>query len=239
MVDRLIRKLELRDTVSDEEKRILLGAVSHTRSVGPDEDIVRYGDRPSESCLILDGFTCRYKLLPDGKRQITAVHIPGDFVDLHSFIQKKMDHSVGTLTSCQLAFFPHDALRRITEDHPHLARILWLNTLIDAGIYREWLVGMGRRSTPGHMAHFLCELYLRLQVVGLTDASSFSLPLTQEELGDTLGLSLVHTNRTIQQLRREGVIAWEGQTVTIRDWDHLRQLADFDPTYLHLDRQPR
>jgi CRP-like cAMP-binding protein len=239
MIDHLIRKLEQRDALSDEEKRVLDEAVSHTRNVGPDEDLVRDGDRPSESILVLEGFTCRYKLLPDGKRQIMAIHIPGDFVDLHSFIQKKMDHGVATLPPCKVAYFPHEALRRITESHPHLARMLWLSTLIDAGIYREWLVSMGRRSTPGHMAHLLCEMFLRLRVVGLTDGASFQLPVTQEELGDALGLSLVHTNRTLQQLRREGLIAWEGRTVTISDWKHLQQIADFDPTYLHLEQQPR
>jgi CRP-like cAMP-binding protein len=117
--------------------------------------------------------------------------------------------------------------------------LLWLSTLIDAGIYREWLVGMGRRSTTGQLAHLLCEMFLRLRTVGLTSGSSFELPLTQEELGDTLGLSLVHTNRTIQQLRREGLIVWEGRTVTITDWEHLQRLANFDPTYLHLEQQPR
>jgi CRP-like cAMP-binding protein len=239
MVDYLIRKLEQRDTLSDEEKRVLAEAVSHTKNVGPDEDLVRDGDRPSESNLVLEGFTCRYKLLPDGQRQITAIHIPGDFVDLHSFILKKMDHGVAALTPCKIAYFPHEALRRITENHPHLARLLWLSTLIDAGIYREWLVGMGRRSSPGQMAHLFCEMLLRLRVVGLTEGSSFQFPLTQEELGDALGLSLVHTNRTLQQLRREGLIAWEGRTVTISDWKHLQQIADFDPTYLHLEQQPR
>ena len=239
MVDHLIRKLNQRDTLSDEEKSVLTKAVSHTKYVGADADLVRDGDCPSESCLVLEGFTCRYKLLPDGKRQIMAVHNPGDFLDLHSFIQKRMDHGVATLTPCKVAYFPHEALCRITESHPHLARLLWLSTLIDAGIYREWLVGMGRRSTTGQLAHLLCELYLRLQAVGFTNGSRFQLPLTQEELGDTLGLSLVHTNRTVQQLRREGLITWEGQTITVLDWDYLRQLANFDATYLHLEPQPR
>jgi CRP-like cAMP-binding protein len=239
MVEHLIRKLEQRDTLSDEEKRVLAEAVSHTKNVGPDEDLVRDGDRPSESNLVLEGFTCRYKLLPDGQRQITAIHIPGDFVDLHSFILKKMDHGVAALTPCKIAYFPHEALRRITESHPHLARLLWLSTLIDAGIYREWLVGMGRRSSPGQMAHLFCEMLLRLRVVGLTEGSSFQFPLTQEELGDALGLSLVHVNRTVQQLRREGLITWEGRTVTINDLEHLQQLANFDPTYLHLEHEAR
>ena len=239
MLQHLLMKLEQRDPLSGAERTALEAAVSRVREVKADDDIVSEGDRPSESSLLIDGFAARYKILTNGRRQITALHILGDFVDLHSFLLHKMDHGVVALTPCRLAVVPHDGLREITERHPHLARLLWLSTLVDGAIHREWLVAMGRRSAVGHMAHLICELFLRLQAVGRTDGETFQLPITQAELGDTIGVSTVHVNRVIQELRGEGLISWRGDRVTINDWDRLRQLADFDPTYLHLDHHPR
>lgn len=239
MISLLIHKLEQRDTLSDEERQALQGAVARFKEVRADEDIVREGDRPSESTLLLEGFTARYKLLSNGKRQITALHVPGDFVDLHSFLLKKMDHGVVALTPCRVGLFPHANLREITEKHPHLGRLLWLSTLIDGAIHREWLVAMGRRPALNQMAHILCELFVRLQAVGLTQDKSFTLPLTQAELGDALGLSTVHVNRVVQELRGAGLITWRGETLTIEDWPRLEEVAEFDPTFLHLDNGPR
>ncbi len=218
---------------------MLDGAVVKPRLVNRGEDIVREGDRPTESILLLDGFAGRYNLLRNGKRQITAIHVPGDFVDLHSFLLHRMDHGVVALTDCRTGAVPHEILRNITERHPHLARLLWLSTLIDGAIHREWLVAMGRRSSLGQMAHLLCELFLRLQVVGRTERNSFRLPLTQAELGDALGLSTVHVNRVLQELRKEGVIIWRGETLVVKDWPRLQQIAEFDPTFLSLEVEPR
>jgi CRP-like cAMP-binding protein len=204
-----------------------------------DGDLVREGDRPTESSLLLDGFAARYKLLRNGRRQITALHIPGDFVDLHSFLLKKMDHGVVALTRCRVGLVPHSTLHEITETHLHLGRLLWLSTLIDAAIHREWLVAMGRRPALNQIAHLVCELFLRLQAVGLTQDKSFELPLTQAELGDVLGLSTVHVNRVIQQLRADGVITWSEKRIVIEDWSHLQQIAEFDPTFLNLENEPR
>jgi CRP-like cAMP-binding protein len=239
LISLLIRKLEQRDTLSDEEKRALEGTVGRTREVQADEDIVREGDRPSDSTLVLEGFVARYKLLQNGKRQITALHVPGDFVDLHSFLLKTMDHSILALTPCRLVLFPHENLRRITETHPHLGRLLWLSTLIDGAIHREWLVAMGRRPAVNQIAHLICELFLRLQAVGLTKDKSFELPLTQTELSDALGLSTVHVNRIIQELRADGMVTWRGETIVIEDWPRLQQIAEFDPVFLVLDKEPR
>jgi CRP-like cAMP-binding protein len=235
----LIRKLEQRDRISPEEKQILETAVVRVREVRMDQDLVREGDRPTESTLLLDGFAARYKDLANGRRQITALHVAGDFVDLHSFLLHRMDHGVVTLTDCRIGVVPHGTLRRITERHPHLARLLWLSTLIDGAIHREWLVAMGRRSSLDQMAHLLCELFLRLQAVGRTERNSFRLPLTQAELGDTLGLSTVHVNRIIQELRAAGLITWRGPVVTIENWDGLVQAAEFDPSFLNLMNEPR
>jgi CRP-like cAMP-binding protein len=238
MLQALVTKLERRDQLSAEERRVLEGAVARVRDVKADEDIVREGDEPSESSVMLEGFSARYKILSNGRRQITALHVLGDFVDLHSFLLGKMDHGVVALTPCRVGVVPHEELRAITERYPHLTRLLWLSTLIDGAIHREWLVAMGRRSALGHTAHLICELFLRLQAVGQVDGTTMQLPITQAELGDTLGISTVHVNRVVQELRNQGLITWRGEKLTIDDWDALRNAAEFDPTYLHLNAKP-
>lgn len=239
MPNSLVLKLEQRDRLSDDEKRVLESAISRVRVVEADEDIVHEGETPSESSLLLDGFAARYKIFSNGRRQITAIHVAGDFVDLHSFLLKTMDHGVLALTPCRVAVVPHAALERITDEHPHLTRLLWLNTLIDGAIHREWLTTMGRLSATAHMAHFICELFLRLKAVGRTDGDTIHLPLTQAELGDTLGLSTVHVNRVLQELRKEGLIRWQGDALTILDWERLEKVGEFTPTYLNLQHEHR
>jgi len=235
-----IRKLERRDVLSAEEKAVLLGAASSAETYTAGADLVRKGDRPDRSLLLASGFTTRYRLLADGTRQITAIHLPGDFVDLHSFVLKTMDHAVGALSACRVVTFPHANLRQITVRYPHLTRMLWLMTLLDSAIHREWIVAMGRRSALEQMAHLLCEIFTRLSAVGLGDRTrELILPINQTELGDTLGLSTVHVNRTLQQLRAERLLVWHGQAVRILDWDRLAQVAQFDDGYLHLDAEPR
>jgi CRP-like cAMP-binding protein len=235
-----ISKLERRDRLSAEERAALLAAAGPIQTFPAGSDLVREGDRPDHSMLVAEGFTTRYRLLADGARQITAIHVPGDFVDLHSFLLKTMDHAVGALSTCRVVTFPHANLRAITERHPHLARLLWLMTLLDSAIHREWIVAMGRRSALEQMAHLLCEIFTRLAVIGHGAIDrELMLPINQTELGDTLGLSTVHVNRTLQQLRAERLISWQGQTVRILDWGRLATVAEFDPAYLHLDAEPR
>jgi len=188
------------------------------------EDIIREGDRPTESIVLLEGFAGRYNLLRNGKRQITALHVPGDFVDLHSFLVKMMDHAVLAITPCSVAGVPHEILREISENHTHLTRLLGVNLAVDAAIHRQWIVALGRRSALEHAAHLLCEMFVRLRVVGLTEDDSFKLPLTQAELGDSLGLSTVHVNRVVQELRARGLITWRGETLVIDDWSVCRSL---------------
>lgn len=235
-----IKKLERRDAVSAEEKAALLAAAGSIETYAAGSDIVREGDRPDRSTLVASGFSIRYRLVGNGERQITAIHLPGDFVDLHSFLLKTMDHSVGALSACRVVTFPHANLRTITERFPHLTRMLWLTTLLDSAIQREWIVAMGRRSALEQMAHLLCELFTRLDIVGLgAPSKELILPMNQSGLGDALGLSTVHVNRTLQQLRGAHLISWQGQAVRILDWDRLAELAEFDPAYLHLEREPR
>jgi CRP-like cAMP-binding protein len=233
----LVRKLLWHGELSEAERTVLENMVERTRDVAAGEDLVREGDKPANSILLLQGFAARYSLVDDGRRQIVAIHVSGDFVDLHSFVLKTMDHSVGTLTRCRVAHVPHEFLNAITERLPHLTRLLWLDTLVDAATHRVWMVGMGRRSALEQLAHLVCELYVRLEVIGQVDGAGFDLPLTQTDLGDALGLSLVHVNRTVRELRQAGLVAWRGSRVTIQDWPKLVELAQFDPTYLHLNRE--
>jgi len=235
----LIRNLGRHDRLSEEEKRVLEDAIAHTKTVNRGEDMVREGDRPKESLLLLEGFAARYKMTESGRRQITSIHIPGDFVDLHGYLLKVMDHAVLALTSCRMGIVPHEALRRITERHPHLSRLLSLNIAIDGAVHRQWLAMTGKPSAHTRFAHLLCELFLRLQVVGQTEGHRFRLPLTQQTLGDMLGLSTVHVNRTLQELRAEGLVSWTRDLVEILDWERLQQVAEFDPTYLNLINEPR
>jgi CRP-like cAMP-binding protein len=239
IVEFFLRRILRRDTLPEEEDCALREAADSVLRFPAGADLVREGDRPNHSILLVEGFTTRYRVLGNGQRQITAIHVPGDFVDLHSFVLKTMDHSVGALSACTVVTFPHAALKRITENHPHLTRIMWLLTMLDAALHREWLVTMGRLTAPRQMAHLICEMYIRLQVVGLADENRFSLPMTQVDLGDALGISGVHVNRVLQELRGDGLISWQGQSVQIHDWVRLQDFAEFDPGYLHLTIEPR
>jgi CRP-like cAMP-binding protein len=232
----LIRKLESIFTLAEDERHALETLPMQVMVIKADQDIVREGDRPSRSCLILSGFACTYKLLPDGRRQIMSFQIPGDICDLQGFFLGEMDYAIGTLTAGRVAVIPHEELLDLTETYPRIARALSQSTFVDAAIFREWMVGLGRRSAYERIAHLLSEMWLRLQAVGLTQDSSYDLPVTQTELADALGLTTVHVNRTLQQLRREGLITRKGGTVTLSDPDGLRRAGEFNPGYLHVGR---
>jgi CRP-like cAMP-binding protein len=233
----LIRKLRSISPLSDEEKQCLFGLPLTTRTIGPDQDIVREGDRPSECCLVIEGFACRYKLTVAGKRQIFSFHLPGDIPDLQSLHLKIMDHSLGTLTPSKLAFISHESLTKVMHRCPRIADVLWRDTLIDAAVFREWMIGIGRRSAETRIAHVLCEVLVRMRAVGIADGDACELPVTQAELADALGLSTVHVNRSLQELRAKGLVELRGGSLTVLDWDGLKENGEFDPTYLHLDRQ--
>lgn len=231
---RLIRKLEAIVDLSDIERKALLGLPMTIKGLGPDEDFVRDGDRPSDCCLIVEGFACRYKILADGRRQIMSFHIPGDIPDLQSLHLKVMDHSISTLVPSTVGFIPHEALREFTHRHPRIGDALWRDTLIDAAVFREWIIGIGRRSAYTRIAHLFCELLVRLRSVGIAEAHTIDLPITQAELGDALGLSTVHVNRVLQELRGDGLITLRGRYLSVQDWPGLKAAGEFDPTYLHL-----
>jgi len=239
MLEPLFMQLEQHDVVSDAERALLAETISIGRDFAVGQDLVSAGSRPSYSTLLVEGLAARYKVLEDGGRQFTALQVPGDFVDLHAFLLKTMDHGIIALSACRVLFADHSRLRKITETAPHLTRLLWLDTLVDGAIHREWIVAMGRRSKISHLAHLICELYVRLKVVNRTTGLSFRLPLTQAELADVLGLSVVHMSRIVGDLRKLGAVTWADQSLTIIDWGRLQQIAEFDPTYLNMVRDSR
>lgn len=234
----LIEKLSRRDTLCADEERALGEVLGLPRAISAGTDIVREGDRPDHSTLLSSGIVARYTTLADGGRQISELNVSGDFVDLHSFVMKQMDHGVQALTDCVIMPAPHAKLRRLSEDYPHLTRLLWLDTVIDAAIHRQWITSMGRRTALAHLAHLLCELYKRFEVIGEARDCMFDLPLSQMVLADVLGLSTVHVNRLIAELRAMDVLTWAQPRVEILDWDRLAVLAEFDPAYLRLHSEP-
>jgi len=239
MIDKAILKLKARDAVSADEERVLREAIIRVEDVPSDRNVVRAGEELSISILLIDGLMCRYKDLRNGQRQIMELHVPGDFLDLHSFLLKRLDHYVMSLVPSRIAIVPHTSLAAITEQHPHLARLLWLTTLIDAAIHREWLLSLGRRTALGRIAHFFCEMHARLQVVELADATGFPLRITQTDLAECLGLTSVHVNRTLRELREKGLAVFRDSRVEILDPAGLQRTAEFDPDYLQLERRPR
>jgi CRP-like cAMP-binding protein len=237
MITAHLKKLRLRTTISPEEERVIRGLVVETRQVPADNFLVRTGIELHHSILLLDGWLARSKDLRSGERQLLEIHLPGDFADLHGFTLKRLDHDVMSLTECVVGLVPHDRLMAMTEQHPHLTRIYWLSTNVDAAIAREMAMSLGQRSAISRMAHMFCELYARLKIVGKAFEHGFEFPLTQRELSECLGLTVVHVNRTLQELRRRQVIEAENRCVTILDMNALEAIAEFDPAYLQLERR--
>ena len=231
-----IRKLETQGLrLTDAEQVALLGLPMQIESIRADQDIVREGDRPTRSCLMLEGYAAMYKMTPTGKRQIVAFHMAGDIPDLQSTQLEVLDTSLGTLTPAKVAFIRHEAINELCEQHFRIARALWRQTLIDAAIFREWVVNVGRREALNALAHLMCEFVVRMRAVGLAEDHQCELPMTQAELGDAMGISTVHVNRTLQELRAAGLIRLTGARLTVLDWNRLKEVGEFDPTYLHLD----
>jgi CRP-like cAMP-binding protein len=233
--DRLIRRLLNFIELSMEEQRVLCSAVGPIRFCRAHEDIAREGDPTADVHVILSGFACLYKMLPDGRRQIVGYFLPGDICDSRVFILHRMDHTISTLSPAKIATLSRDGMLSLTERYPRIARALWWATLVEEAMAREWLVNVGQRTALERLAHLFCEIFARLRAVGLTVGASCELPLTQAELADTLALSTVHVNRTLKELRRLGVISVTGKKLTIHDFQRLQLIAMFDANYLHLE----
>lgn len=239
MIDKLLMKLRARDEIGAAEEQALRGCVSAPKDFAADTVIIPPGKELDRSTILIDGLLCRFKDLSGGQRQITELHCAGDFADLHSFTLKYLDHNVMALTPSRVVQVPHDKLAAITEDHPHLARLLWFMTNLDAAIHREWEVSLGRRSAIERTAHLFCELQVRLGVVGLASARDYALPITQSELAECLGLTSVHVNRVLRELRERELVEFRSGRVMIADLAGLKRIAEFDPAYLYLDKRAR
>lgn len=235
---RMLSKLERSLALSSEERQALAGLPLQVKALRADQDVVREGDRPSRCFVLAEGFASSCKANGSGRRQIIAVHVPGDIPDLQGLHLGILDNSVVTVTPCLVGFIYHDDLRSLCSGHPRLAAAFWRMTLTDAAVYREWMVSLGQRSAHTRLAHLLCELFTRLEVVGLARERTCDLPLTQVDIGDMLGLSTVHVNRTMRELRAAGMIALEKGRLTVSDWPGLARAGEFDPAYLHMEVGP-
>ncbi|TJX41523.1 MAG: Crp/Fnr family transcriptional regulator, partial [Mesorhizobium sp.] len=203
------------------------------------EDIIHEGEKPEYINLINEGWACRYKVLEDGRRQIIAFFLPGDLCDLNVFILKEMDHSIGAVTPVVVSEISRPAFDEMMVGHPRITQALWWESLVAAAIQREWTVNLGQRDALERTSHLLCELFIRLEAAGCTADSSCEFPLTQNELGETLGMSAVHVNRTLQELRASNLIVLKDRTLTIPNLKALQGVALFNPNYLHLEREGR
>jgi CRP-like cAMP-binding protein len=227
-----LAKLEGHAPLTSSDREAILNLPHTVRTVNAGAYLFREGDRATDCCVILSGFACRHKILPDGARQILSVHMKGDGVDLQNALMALADHNIQTVTAAQVAFIPASAVSDLIAAHPGAARAMWIETLTDASIQREWTVNVGRRSAATRIAHLLCELGFRMEQAGEGERHHYELPLTQEQLADATGLTAVHVNRVVQTLRSEGLIGREKRSVTIADWDALADAGGFSMTYL-------
>ncbi|MDB5648115.1 Crp/Fnr family transcriptional regulator [Methylobacterium sp.] len=234
MSNPLVRKLEGFGPLSELDRTVLERISANAQLIGPRIDLIREGDPPDGVILVMEGIACRQKHRANGARQITAYLVPGDSCDLDVALLDRMDHTITTLSACRVVRIPSDVVRRLLKDHPTVARALRMSTLVDEATLREWLVNVGCRSAIERIAHLFCELLVRLQVVGFASEDSYEFPVTQLDLADTVGLSNVHVNRSLQELRRKGVIELKGKTLKILDRQRLKTIAEFNAKYLHL-----
>jgi cAMP-binding proteins - catabolite gene activator and regulatory subunit of cAMP-dependent protein kinases len=235
LFDAHFRKLRVRGKVSAAQEQAIRGILSDPRHIPAQKTLVRENEQLSESILILDGWVGRTKDDSKGNRQVLELHVAGDFADMHGFTLKHLDHNVIALSPSIIATALHTNIERLFQQHPELARMYWFSTNVDAAIQREWTFSLGRRAAEARMANFFCEMFLRLDLAGRVESESFHLPLSQAQLGECVGLTTVHINRTLQILRRKGLVQLEGKRLTILNARELRKVAEFDPTYLYLN----
>lgn len=230
----LLRKLSALHALGEEEQAALVKSISDLRVLEKGKNIAAEGSRPRHSTVMLTGVACRYKLLRDGRRQILAFQFPGDVTDLYSYVLKTMDHGVGCLTRCEVAHIPHEAIERLCARYPNLAYTLWRDSLVDAAILNMAIVNNGRRTATERVAHLLCEQHVRLVAVGLAERGRpTSFYITQSDLSDATGLSLVHVNKTIKKLKDQGLVGKNARRLEVLNWVGMKAIAGFDPAYLH------
>lgn len=234
-IERVLRRLEMRGPLGSDDREAVRALPFVYRTLEPAAYLVREGEPPELCALLLSGFAYRHKVTGDGQRQIMALHMPGEFLDLQNSFLEVADHNVQALTRCDVAMVPVPALRRLAETYPRLGRAMWIETLIDSAIFREWIVNVGRRDSISRIAHLLCEFSLRLRAAGLARDNRYDIPMTQEQIADCTGLTPVHVNRVLKELGRRGLIDREKRSVLIVDWDQLQHIGDFNTRYLHFE----
>jgi CRP-like cAMP-binding protein len=238
MVSPLALRLEAYTKLSQTDRaKIQRVSERNVREIGARRDLTREGDRPKSIFLIREGWAARYKQLPDGRRQVVGFFLPGDICDLHVYILKEMDHSIGAITALKVAEIGRDEFEHLMDESPRVTQALFWDELVSVAIQREWTLNLGQRTAYERLAHLFVELYLRLRAVGLTQGNMCDFPLTQVDIADATGLTAVHVNRTLQELRREGLIELQGRRLTIPDLAALKNVALFNENYLHLDRE--
>lgn len=235
-IDLFIRKLRARHELSSDEEDALRGINWAERRFERDQVMVRSGQDLDHSMLLLSGFALRSKFSPDGARQIVETNNAGDFIDLHGFILRRLEHEISAASRCDVALAPHGELRRITDRLPRLTRVLWFQTLVDASIHREWMLVLGKKRSRARVAQFFCEMHARLKMVGLARDSGYTLPYSQLELADITGMTAVHLNRSLKELRDAGLVTYRNGQVELHDLEGLKRAAQFDPAYLHIGR---
>ena len=230
----MLHKLQQWGALSDADRVALLSLPHTLRSFESHAYIVRDGDVATHSCLLRSGFAYRHRIVAGGGRQVLAIHMVGDMVDLQNALLVHADHSVQALTQVDVAFIPREAIIELAFVRPAIGQAMWFDTLVDGAIFREWMVNVGRRNARGRLAHLLCEFSVRLDTAGLGERLHYELPMSQEQLADCTGLTPVHVNRTLMALEREGLIDRSRRSVFIENWRKLCEVADFRGDYLHL-----
>lgn len=233
---RFLSRLLLRSQLSDEERRAILDLPAQSRQVGPNHDIIQPGGHTDEATLVAHGMVARYDAMKDGERQITAFYIPGDMCDLHSVVSPTAGWGLMGLVGSIILSVPHSALKKLAVTHPAIAMAFWRDTTVDGSILSKWVGNVGRRTAKARIAHVICEMGIRSEGAELGTRDCFPLNVTQFQLADAVGLTAVHVNRTLQDLRRDNLISTLARTVTVPHWQRLAEVAEFDPTYLLLPR---
>lgn len=224
-----------RNQLTDDDLVALEDAADPVRDLSARTTLIQEGDAVSVSTYLVEGFMCRYLDDRRGERQLIAVHAPGDFVDLHAYPLKRLDHDVATITDCRIAQVPHCRLDEIMDKRPAMSKLLWFSTLLDAAMHRKWIFCLGRFGAINRVGHFFCEMEIKLRFVGLSDGSNFHLPMTQVDLAEACGMTPVHINRMLRELRERRLLHMQGNQVTILDRKALYQLCEFNPDYLYPD----
>jgi CRP-like cAMP-binding protein len=233
LLESLFRRWDRRLSISRDDKEALLALPWSHRGLARDAYLVREGEPTAVCSLLISGFAFRQKLVDSGARQIISFHIPGEYLDVQNVFLAVADHNVQSLNRSAVAAVPKKALSDLIAERPNIRRAIWQDSLVDASICREWVVNVGRRDAKMRIAHLLCELVQRLKDSGMGDGASYDFPLTQEQIADATGLTAVHTNRTLQSLRRQGLVSLSSSRLTILDWDALCETGDFNERYLH------